>query len=396
VKIAVLSADLAGIWARAAGADDVPLQPRDTVHVFNLETGRQQIIEPILQELEAQTGSNQPLPIVRVAGQVRAAGEYPIEPGMRITDLVRGGGGLNEAAYGVEAELTRYAVVNGDYRETELINVDLAAALRGSQEANLLLAPYDLLTIKEVPRWRDEASVIVRGEVVFPGTYPVRRGETLSSVLNRAGGLTERAFPEGSVFTRVELRQREREQLDTLARRIETDLASVSLADPTASDAISIGQSLLTQLRTAVPAGRLAIRLDRILDGAEASDILLRNGDELFVPPFRQEVTVLGEVQYPTSHLFERGLTRDDYIARSGGFTRRADARLVYVVRANGEVVADSGSRWFRRDSRGEIRPGDTVVAPLDVDRTRPLARWSAVTQIVYNLAIAAAAVNSF
>jgi protein involved in polysaccharide export with SLBB domain len=109
-----------------------------------------------------------------------------------------------------------------------------------------------------------------------------------------------------------------------------------------------------------------------------------------------QEVTVLGEVQYATSHVFQPGLDRDDYINRSGGLTRRADEKLIYVVRANGEVVADSGGRWFRRDGAADMRPGDTVVVPLDVNRTRPLARWSAVTSIVYNLAIAAAAVNSF
>src|SRR5690606_32542750 len=104
----------------------------------------------------------------------------------------------------------------------------------------------------------------------------------------------------------------------------------------------------------------------------------------------------LGEVQYPTSHVYNEGLNRDDYISRSGGVTRRAEQKLIYVVRANGEVVAENGGRWFRRSQETEVRPGDTVVVPLDVDRTRPLARWSAVTQIVYNLAIAAAAVNSF
>lgn len=395
VQVEVLSADLAAIWA-GSSALDVPLQSRDTVYVFNLESGRQQIIEPILQELQRQAGSSEPLPVVRVAGQVRAAGDYPLEPDMRVSDLVRAGGGLAPSAYSLDAELTRYAVVNGEYRETELVHVDLAAALRGDEHADLVVQAYDYLNIKEVPRWRADASVTLRGEVVFPGTYPIRRGETLASVLARAGGLTDEAFPEGSVFTRLDLREREREQLETLARRVETDLASLSLSDPDNSDAISIGQSLITQLRNAVPTGRLVIRLDEIMSGGTGSDILLRDGDELLVPQVTQEVTVLGEVQYPTSHVFERGLRRADYIAKSGGLTRRADEGLIYVVRANGEVVADSGSRWFRRRSGIEVRPGDSIVVPLDVDRTRPLARWSAVTQVVYNLAIAAAAVNSF
>jgi protein involved in polysaccharide export with SLBB domain len=215
-------------------------------------------------------------------------------------------------------------------------------------------------------------------------------------VLERAGGLTEFAFPQGSVFTRVEVRERERAQLQSLANRIEADLASVSLSDPNASDAISIGESLLEQLRNAEATGRLTIRLDDIIDGRASTDIVLQDGDELFVPELRQEVAVLGEVQYPTSHVFQRGMSRDDYVSRSGGLTSRADQGRVYIVRANGEVVTDGGRRWFRRGSGGEILPGDTIVAPIEVDRVRPLSLWGSVTQIVYNLAIAAAAVNSF
>jgi polysaccharide export outer membrane protein len=94
--------------------------------------------------------------------------------------------------------------------------------------------------------------------------------------------------------------------------------------------------------------------------------------------------------------VYQPGLARDEYINKSGGPTRRADEGLIYVVRASGEVVADTGGRWFRRNGSSDILPGDTIVVPLDVDRVRPLARWSAVTSIVYNLAIAAAAVNSF
>jgi hypothetical protein len=87
-------------------------------------------------------------------------------------------------------------------------------------------------------------------------------------------------------------------------------------------------------------------------------------------------------------------LTRDQYIAKSGGLTSRADQRRVYVVRANGEVLAESGARWFQRGSSSGMRPGDTIVVPLDVDQ--PLARWTAITQIIYQMAIAAAAVASF
>jgi protein involved in polysaccharide export with SLBB domain len=396
VDVDAISADLESIWQRRAGAVDIALEPRDTVYVFNLEIGRRQIVDPLIEELEAQVGPNEPLPVVRVDGQVRAAGEYPLEPGMRVSDLLRAGGGMSDAAYVTEAELTRYSVVNGEYRQTELVAVNLAALRSGDTGANLALAPYDYLSIKEVSRWRGQETVTLRGEVVFPGTYPIRQGETLRSVLERAGGLTDFAFPQGSVFTRVQIRERQREELRTLANRVESDLASLSLSDPDAGDAINIGQTLLTQLRNTEPTGRVTIRLDEIIAGQSTTEIILQDGDELSVPEFRQEVAVLGEVQYPTSHIHEPGLGREDYIGRSGGLTSRADEDRVYVVRANGEVVTAGGGRWFDRSAGLEIRPGDTVVAPIEVDRLRPLALWASVTQIAYNLAIAAAAVNSF
>jgi protein involved in polysaccharide export with SLBB domain len=394
VDVEAVSADLQAAWRQPNDAANVLLRPRDTVYVFHLETGRQQVIRPFIEELKAQAAPNEALPLVRIGGQVRAPGEYPLEPGMQITDLLRAGGGLSEAAYATDAELTRYTVIQGEYRETELFTVDLASVLRGNAGADLALGPYDYLNIKEVSRWRGEESVTIRGEVVFPGTYPIRRGERLSSLLARAGGLTDLAFPAGSIFTRVEAAEREREQLDVLARRIERDLAAVAVSDPNASNTITTGQSLIAQLRDTAATGRLVIRLDDLVSGAEDADLVLKNGDQLIVPDERQEVTVLGEVQYATSHVFERGLSRDDYIARSGGLSQRADQKRIYVVRASGEVVSGQGARWFSRSGGTGIRPGDAIVIPLDVDQ--PLVRWSAITQIIYNLAIAAAAVNSF
>jgi polysaccharide biosynthesis/export protein len=394
VDIEAISADLEAAWQAPRGPANVLLRERDTVHIFHLETGREEVVEPLIEELEAQAASNEALPVVRVGGQVRAPGEYPLEPDMRISDLLRAGGGLSEAAYTTDAELTRYTVIDGEFRETELVTVNLASLLRGDAAADFAIGPYDYLNIKEVSRWRGEESVTIRGEVVFPGTYPIRRGERLSSLLARAGGLTDLAFPAGSVFTRVEIQERQREQLELLAQRVERDLAALSVSDPNASATITAGQSLVDQLRNAAATGRWVIRLDALVAGVAEADVVLKDGDVLLVPDERQEVSVLGEVQYATSHVYEGGLTRDDYISRSGGLSQRADRKRIYVVRANGEVVANSGAGWFQRDGGSEIRPGDSIVVPIDVDQ--PLARWTAITQIIYNLAIAAAAVNSF
>ncbi len=333
---------------------------------------------------------------------------------MTVRDLIRAGGGLSDAAYGGSAELTRYQVVNGESRQTDLIKVDLAAVLRGDPAANLRLEPFDTLSIKEVQSLTDQETITLRGEVRFPGAYSVRPGETLKSVLLRAGGLTQYAFAEGSVFTRKELRDREQAQLDLLGRRMQHDVAFVALQGAAAgaigastqagaagaagaAAAAALGESLLTQLRQARAVGRLVVDLRRLTSAPIGSpaDIVLRDGDELLVPKFQQEVTVIGEVQTATSHLYQPGLSRDDYIAMSGGETVRADRSRVYVVHADGSVVANEGARWFQNRANTRIRPGDTVVVPLNVEHLPPLPVWQAVTQILYNVAIAAAAVHS-
>lgn len=403
--LTAVSADLVAALTNPGSSADVPLMPRDRIMVFDLASGRDHDIQPFIEELRVQATATRPTQLVHVDGAVKVPGDYPLETGMTVRDLVRAGGGLADAAYGGRAELTRYTVVDGETRRTQTLEVDLADVLRGDPKANLALAAFDNLSIKEVPEWRGQESVELKGEVRFPGRYAIKRGESLRSVLTRAGGLTPYAFPEGSVFTREELRRREQGQMDMLATRMQSQLTVLALQGAVATQvsnanngtpaALVVGQSLLTQLRAQRAVGRLVIDLPGALRGTPQADVILRNGDILIVPRQQQEVTVIGEVQTSTSHLYRSDLSRDDYVALSGGVTRQADAKHIYVVRANGSVIASEGSRWFQH-SNVRIKPGDTIVVPLDATKYPPLPFWQAVTQIIYNVAIAAAAVHSF
>jgi len=401
-RLQVFSVDLEAALANRNGPKNIALAPRDQIFVFDLESGRDRIVEPLMRELGMQSRLGEPTQEVSVAGKIKVPGRYPLEPGMRVSDLIRAGGSLDEAAYGGQAELTRYEVVNGEARQAELIEIDLRRIMAGDTTADVTLHPFDYLVIKETPLWAAQEEVELGGEVKFPGRYPIHRGETLRSVLTRAGGLTDLAFVDGAVFTRRELQEREKKQLETLATRMESDLAQFSLmtAQETGKDAgqaLTVGKSLLSNLRDLKPVGRLVIDLNRATNATPGSeqDIVLKDGDRLLVPRVTQEVTVIGEVQSTTSHLYRADLSRDDYIAMSGGLTTRADEDHIYVVRADGSVVARSGNLWF---SSGDapIKTGDTIVAPLDTERMRPLPLWTGVTTIIYNLAIAALAVNSF
>jgi polysaccharide export outer membrane protein len=407
-KIEVVSADLERALSARGSAADPELRPRDHIFVFDLSASRERTVAPLVRDLELQASPDQPEQTVSVDGQVKAPGRYPLEPGMRVSDLIRAGGSLDDAAYGGEAELTRYEVVGGDARRTELIAVNLAAIRHGDSHADLQLKPFDVLIIKITPQWEDPGNIVLEGEVRFPGTYPIHRGETLYSVLQRAGGFTDLAFGEGAVFIREELKKREKEQLELLTNRMQSDLTSLSLvalatsaatASASASPAqgLEIGQQLITQLRDTKPVGRLVIDIDQIMKGPAGApgDVVLRGGDKLIVPKKTQDITILGEVQSPTSHIFQPGLTRDDYIAKSGGSTQKADRKRIYVVRADGDVVSGGRSGWFRRSQQVEIRPGDTIVVPLDTERVRSLPLWTQVTTIIYNLAVALLAVHS-
>ena len=393
-RIQAVSADLAAAWQAPQSDANPLLAPRDRIVVFDLEAGRQAMLDPILDELRMQAVSGEPSQLVRVSGRVNAPGEYPLEPGMTVSDLIRAGGGLAQDAYGGEADLARYEVHDGQTRRTDVISIDLSRVIAGDAAANMQLAPFDFLVVKEISQWAgSQETILLEGEVKFPGEYPIERGDTLRSVLARAGGLTPHAFAKGSVFTRETLRERERRQIDMLADRLEQDLSSIALQGGQAG-VLGAGQALLADLRESEPVGRLVIDLDKILSGSGAEDdVLLKKGDTLRVPRQAQEVTVIGEVQNATSHLYDPSLSRDDYMRLSGGTTQRADDKRIYIVRANGSVEGGAGNRWFRRSS--DVEPGDTIVVPLDAERMRPLPLWTAVTTIIYNLAVAVAAIGS-
>ena len=402
--VEVFSIDLeAALAARKTAADPV-LQRMDRVQVFDLGSGRVDVVEPLIETLRQQAVFGQPSREVSIGGMVRAPGTYPLEEGMRVSDLIRAGASLKDSALGMSAELTRYEVVDGMRRVVELVAVDLAGVLAGDWSSDLVLSPYDFLSIRQVSGWRRQGVVELRGEVHFPGVYTFEPGEKLSSVVARAGGITEHAFPRGSVLLREDLRRREREEIDRLITRLEGELATLALQasraaamvqGPRSDQSLAIGQSLLSQLRSARPMGRLVVDLPAALQGDEDNDVILKDGDQLYIPERSQEVMVLGEVQYPTSHVFQRDRDSRHYLSASGGLTPNSDDRRIYIVRANGAVVTDEDSSRRRRARAMEVQPGDTIVVPINIDRVPALALWQSSTTILYNLAIAVAAIGS-
>ena len=219
-------------------------------------------------------------------------------------------------------------------------------------------------------------------------------------MIQRAGGLTDRAYENGAVFSRENLRIKEDEQRERLIKQLESDLATATLSatdSEEAAQAQSAAQAMLSRLQNTESQGRLVIDLNKILTDTDRSDLLVKDKDRLLIPAFPSAVSVSGEVQFPTSHLHNEKLDLNDYLNRSGGYTQNADKDRTFVVKANGAVMTNGGNGWFGKGSSAyRISPGDVIVVPIDVKQTRFLENLTYSTQIIYQLAVAAAAVNSF
>ena len=366
----------------------------DTLLVFAANEPREELLDSIVEQLKSQSGSLERSRVVRASGQVRYPGEYPLYEGMTVAGLVRAAGGLTESALSSEAELTRYFVQAGTGRQIDHMSVDLQS--NGSLGQNLRLSEFDNLVVRQLPNWTESESITISGEVVSPGTYSIAKGDSLSSVLQRAGGLTSYADPNASVLLRATLREQERVLLAQYQDELQSDIAAVALEEEgdDQAEVLAVGENLLEQVENVEPLGRLVIDLPNLLAGDTNEDVIVRNGDQLFLPRTRQEVSILGEVNYPTSHLFDSDLSVGDYIDLSGGLTQRSDAGRTYIIKANGQVVSYSNSRWFfQRESA--LEAGDTIVVPFDVEPTNYLVTWTSVSQILFNLATSVLAINS-
>lgn len=406
-QVSVLNLRLRNAVQNPGSEEDILLEEQDRLLIFSdagkVEGGeegrnftRQQLFTPVLQRLKAQAKPGAPEQTIRVTGPVRYPGEYPLPASRKVADAIYVAGGLKDSASLYTAELARFDVNNEGTGETSIKNLDLEAVMKG--QVFVALKSRDRLLIKSIPEFAQAKTIELNGEVRYPGQYTIRDGETLRDVIQRAGGLTDNAFPEGAVFTREKLRQREAQRLREAEERLQGDLVGVQLEGNDiggqSAERTRQVQDLLEDVQDSSPLGRMVINLESVVGNDDYQPIRLQDGDTLTVPGIPQSVSVFGEVQFPTSHLHTEGLTVDDYLERSGGPTRQADEDRVYVVKADGSVMLPEKSRWFGGRSQ-QLSPGDTIIVPIDVDRLNQLELWTNVSQIVYQMALGAAAVGN-
>jgi protein involved in polysaccharide export with SLBB domain len=341
---------------------------------------------------------------VRLSGAVKKPGEFGFYDSMRVRDLIEYSGGLLLEANQQEAEITR-VTITPQGPETSRLYVSPRGALSGSSRDNILLKPNDYVFIRSIPDWTLYTLVRIEGEVKYPGNYAVKKGETLSSVLARAGGFTDKAYTKGAFFTRESVKRIQAENLKQIMDRLEAELYTVSAAKTEASLekedaerqklAALQQQKFIAKMRTLTPLGRVVIRLDdpERLRGTP-NDLELQEGDSLMVPQIQQSVNIMGSVMSPTAVIYSPYLTVKDYLAQAGGPTKGADVKHIYVIKANGAALSGRGG-FFLGSGLSSVRldPGDTIVVPENFERVAWIKEIKDIATILGQIALTAGVV---
>jgi len=366
---------------------EIQLLPQDRLFVFDKKISREKLLAELNTELMSQANKSQAQNIVNINGDVYFPGRYPFVSNMSSRELINLAGGFKESSYLIDAELTRF---NHDGVRTAAISHKII-----NLQDNVLLQPLDTLQIKRIAEWHEQQVIKLAGEVVFPGSYVIQKNETLSNVIKRAGGLTAEADATAAIFTRESLQIKEQQQIDRIGAELKNQATVLSVSSDSNSDTGNISatetEQLVNRLQNTQAVGRLVINLPRLLANNPNTDIRLDNGDALYIPKIKQSVSVLGEVQYSASHIYDENVTVDQYISHSGGTKARADNERIYIIKADGSVMLRNNSNWFSNNNT--LSPGDSIVVPLDLEYTDNMTLWATGTQIIYQTAVAIAAI---
>lgn len=308
---------------------DIPLQKNDRIHI------------PSIFSLEDSV-------TVYVDGSVRNPGSYPFALNMRVEDALLQAGGLSEEASTARIDVYRRIKDPGSTTTPPTMSEVYTFTLQGdeiiSNDPTFVLQPFDEIVVRRSPGYEPQNNVTVEGEVLFGGRYAKKaRNERLSSLVERAGGLTEYAYAKGAKLLRKstpEEIERGRKALMTQAR-MESDSTFINSIDLTVQN---IGIDLEKALKN--PGG--------------ADDIIVQDGDILTIPQLTNTVKISGGVMYPNTVNYNKRMSLDSYVRQAGGYSRLAMKNKPFVIYMNGKVAT---GRWAK------IEPGCEIVVPEKPER---------------------------
>ncbi|PRY53677.1 protein involved in polysaccharide export with SLBB domain [Arcticibacter pallidicorallinus] len=331
----LISFDVAKVLSGEAA--DVPLKREDKINISS--------IFDLKEEYNVQ-----------VEGEVRDPGKLKYAEGMTLEDAILQAGGLKENATTQRVEISR-RVKNSDVNSAsaitaEVFQVNITSDLRNTA-STFVLQPFDIVAIRPSSGYSTQKIVKIEGEVLFPGVYSItRKDERISDLLNRAGGFTAYAYPEGASLKRAGVPQ----DTSVTAKMDRQRVRQFQLVQRSVSDTIKLDKEALKN-------DFVGIDLPRILKRKGGrDDIFLEEGDIVSVPKQLQTVKIGGEVLSPVTVVFSRNKGFREYISNAGGFGNRAKRRAAYVVYANGTVQSTSKFLFF--NNFPSIKPGAQIFVP--------------------------------
>ncbi|MDY3266617.1 MAG: SLBB domain-containing protein [Phocaeicola sp.] len=331
----VLSIDLAGIINGTS--PDVPLRREDVLFISSKK------------EIQAQGG-------ISIYGEVTNPGVIPFAEKTTIEDLILKAGGLLDGASSVRVDVSRRIKDPKSIKSTEDISKVYTFAIKDGfivdGKNNFTLEPYDIVEVRRSPGYQVQRRVDIGGEAVFTGGYTLtKKNERISDLVRRAGGLTNEAYVRGGRLIR-KMNDEEKAQQE----------AALKMAMMNAgADSLSINKIQLSESYV------VGIELDKALaNPGSGYDVVLREGDYLYIPEFTSTVKITGEVQFPNTVAYVEGKKLSHYIEQAGGYSRLAKKSSVYIVHMNGTV-----SR-VKRMRKTEIEPGCQIIVPSKKER-RPI-----------------------
>ena len=337
----VQSLDINGILEGTV--PDVPLRNEDVIYI-------------------ASRDENEALRTVSINGEVHYPGTYKYADNETIEDLIIQAGGPTEAASLVKVDVARRLsnpnATESDDQIAQTFSFKLTPDFAIQGQPDFTLQPFDEVYVRRSPNYTEQQNVTIEGEVQFEGTYALsNKGQRLSELLKQAGGLTKRAYPEGTKLLRL-MTPEERDQMETMLRTAQRN---------SGNDSIDI-RKLMTN--ASYPVG---IEMDKALEnpGSE-DDPLLREGDRIIVPRYDGTVKINGEVLYPNTVRFKEGKNAKYYIDLAGGTTSTAKESQTIIIYMNGMVA--------KADRKHKPRPGCQIVVPTKRQRrTMGLAEWMSI-----------------
>ncbi len=381
---------------------DRTLVDGDIIHLFSqdqiksLQTTRTES-EPVAMGSVADAEDDELDPLIAeflkercvfLRGAVRQPGAYPVSAGATLETLLAIAGGTSIEANTRNIEISR--AIPSD-KSAPLLPPEarrLTVNLTNTDAGTIALGAGDTVRINQKYKRVEDTHALIVGEVANPGTYDIMPGDTLGSLIARAGGINEVGYPEGAIFSRVSERKREEGRFKAQARDLELRLAAMleeQDEDKKPSDReVTAARDLITQLRQAEALGRITIQANaETLDKHPEQDILLEGGDRIYIPKRPMTVRVAGEVLSPVALQYQARQSSADYVAKAGGYTYNADKGRTFVVFPDGSA-RPMGS-WG--SGSGTIPPGSTIVVPRDPKPFDFMDTAKDLTQILANLA---------